>query len=338
MKTVRVGIIGAGLMGKIHARAYARTPGAQVAAIADRHLDRAQALAGEVGGQAGTDIEAVLHDPSIDLVDVALPTPEHAPVGIAALDAGKHLVVEKPLAATLSDADALIAAARRAGKFLMVAQVLRFWPEYMAIQAALQSGRLGRPLFATSQRVASMPDYAIWFRNPQISGGAVLDLQIHEIDLLNWLFGKPRRVAARGRRDETGGWNHVGALFDYAGVSAFVETSFMMPAGYPFTAGLRVLCERGVLEYQFRAGGSGVLDAPAASLRIYEPADAGGQCLPVESGDAFEREIAYFVACVQCATAPAIITPADARLAVQVALATRQSLETGESVSILAGA
>lgn len=141
-------------------------------------------------------------------------------------------------------------------------------------------------------------------------------------------------MAARGLRDESGGWNHVGAMFDYAGVSAFVETSFMMPAGYPFTAGLRVLCERGVLEYQFRSGGSGVLDAQAASLRIYETGDAGGQCLPVESGDAFEREIAYFAACVQNGTPPAIVTPADGRLAVQVALATRQSLESGAPVDL----
>jgi len=107
-----------------------------------------------------------------------------------------------------------------------------------------------------------------------------------------------------------------------------------MPACYPFTAGLRVLCEGGVLEYQFRSGGSGVLEAQAASLRLYQPADADGMCLPVEAGDAFGREIGYFVGCVQNDTPPAIITPEDARLAVQVALATRQSIETGESVSI----
>jgi predicted dehydrogenase len=329
---IKVGVIGAGFAGAIHARAYAKVPGVDVAAVVDNNQQRAASLAAEVGGRGETDTEVLFRDPAITLVDVSVPTPSHPELAIRALQAGKHVVVEKPLALSLKEADSILAAAERSGRFLMVAHVLRFWPEYVALRDVLQSGRLGSPMMATAHRLSNRPQWATWFRDPEATGGAVLDLQIHDLDMMNWLFGPPRRVAAVGATGQDGGWDHVVTQIEYEEVRACVEASFMMPQDFPFTAGLRVTCEKGVIEYQFRAGGASFESGlPMHYLYVHEPGRPN-QPVTFEAGDAFEREIGYFVECVRTGIAPAVVTPADARLAVRTALAARASLEIGQPV------
>jgi predicted dehydrogenase len=122
---------------------------------------------------------------------------------------------------------------------------------------------------------------------------------------------------------------------DYNGVRASAEASFMMPKDYPFTAGVRVLCERGVVEYHFRAGGASFEQGQPVKYLLINEQGAPCQEVPVGPGDAFENEMAYFVNCVQSGSPPAVVTSDDARLAVQTCLAARQSLETGLVVDIL---
>jgi predicted dehydrogenase len=275
-----------------------------------------------------------LDDPSIEVVDISLPTPLHPEFAIRALEAGKHVIIEKPLALTLPEADAILACARGTGKYLMVAHVIRFWPEYLAIQGLLKNGRLGKPLLATSYRLSNMPQWADWFRDPAAFGGAVHDLQIHDLDFMNLVFGKPLRVRAVGIKDDTGGWNHVVTQLEYASGRASVEAGCMMPQDYPFTAGLKVIFEKGVVEYHFRAGGASFEQGqPASYLVLHEPG-CPNQPLHFEPGDGYTAELEYFIRCVQSGTPPTLVTPEDARLAVQTALASRASLETGEVVKI----
>jgi predicted dehydrogenase len=334
---INVGVIGAGFAGSLHARAYARLPGVQVAVVADQNEAKAAALAAEVDARAATDGEAILRDPSIALVDVALPTPLHTEVAIRAFEAGKHVVIEKPLALSVQEADAIIEASDKSGKFLMVSHVLRFWPEYVAIRKVLHSGRLGQPRIATAHRLSNLPQWASWFRDPAQTGGSVLDLHIHDLDLMNWLFGQPRRVKAIGARGETGGWDHVISQVEFDTVYASVEASNLMPLDFPFTAGLRVVCDRGVIEYQLRAGGASFESGEPVHYCALHEAKHPNQPVEFEPGDAFEREIAYFAACVERGTPPETVTPGDARLAVQTALAARASLETGETVTLSGG-
>jgi UDP-N-acetylglucosamine 3-dehydrogenase len=331
---IKVGVIGAGFAGSFHARAYAKTPGAEVAIIADRNEDKAAELAAELGARAATEADAVLRDPAIAVVDVALPTPLHPEYAIRAFEAGKHVVIEKPLALSVEEADAMIDAARRSGKFLMVAHVLRFWPEYVAIRRVLQSGRLGQPRVATAQRLSNLPQWASWFRDPAMTGGSVLDLHIHDLDMLNWLFGPPRWVRAIGARGETGGWDHVISQIAYDSAYASAEASNLMPLDFPFTAGLRVVCDSGVIEYQFRAGGASFETGQPEHYCLIHEDKHPSQPVEFEPGDAFEREIAYFVSCVERDTPPDIVTAEDARLAVQTALVARTSLETGDIVEL----
>lgn len=329
---MKIGILGSGFMGGTHARAYARIPGVSVAAVSSRNLDKAEKLAKEVGARATTDDRSIIEDPAIDIISNTLPTHLHPETTIAALKAGKHVLLEKPFALTAKDCDGMIAAAKEAGRVLMVAHVLRFWPEYVALADFVESGNLGKPISGVATRLSQLPGWADWFLDPALSGGAVLDLCVHDFDTTNWLFGTPKTVYARGREKRPGLWNDIHALVDYGGVDAIVEGSEFMPQGYPFTASLKVLCEGGVVEFMFRAGGVSVEMGGGSSLIVHE----SGKAYPLKSkpGDGYDNQAEYMIECVKTGAQPKLGTPGQARLAVATANAARRSLETGSVVAL----
>ena len=240
------------------------------------------------------------------------------------------------MALSVAECDEMITAAQQSDRLLMVAHVLRFWPEYVAIAEYLKTGALGKPLAATAKRLVGPPRWSDFFLHPEWSGGGVLDLQVHDLDTLNWLFGTPVTVYARGQRSpESGGWDLAMTLVDYGGVQGFAEGSALQAPEYPFTMGLAVLCERGSVEFTFRAGGVQVdsRDAGGTSLLVYEKGQPS-RPLAYQAGDGYVNQAAAFVACVRSGQPPADGTPEQGRLAVATALAAWQSIETGQVVSL----
>ena len=295
---LKIGILGSGFMGQTPARAYAKIPGISIVAVSSRHLDKAEKLANEVGARATTDDRSIIEDPSIEAISNTLPTPLHAEPTIAALRAGKHVLLEKPLALRAADADGMIAAAKETGRTLMIAHVLRFWGEYVSLVEFVHAGKLGKPISATAARLSQFPSWGgDWFLDPAWSGGAVLDLCVHDFDVLNWLLGAPKSVYARGKEMRPGLWTDVHALIDYGNVTGGVEGSQFMPQAYPFTSTLKVLCEGGVVELVFRAGGISVEMGGGASLTVHE----AGKAYPLapKPGDAYDNQAAYFVDCIR---------------------------------------
>lgn len=329
---MKIGILGSGFMGTTHARAYAKIPGVSVAAVSSLHLDKAEKLAAEVGARATTDDRSIIEDPSIEAISVTLPTHLHAQGTIAALKAGKHVLLEKPFALTAADCDGMMATAKETGRTLMVAHVLRFWGDYVSLVEFIHAGTLGKPISAAATRLSQLPAWADWFLNPAWSGGAVLDLCVHDFDAVNWLFGTPKTVYARGRELKPGLWNDIHAVVDYGGVNGFVEGSEFMPQGYPFTCTLKVLCEGGVAEFVFRAGGVSVEMGGGSTLMVHESGKA--YPLAAKPGDAYDNQAAYFVDCLRKGVAPTLGTAEQARLAVATANAARRSLESGTVASL----
>ena len=330
---LRVAVLGAGFMGSTHARAYHALPDVELAGIYARSGERAGPLAEELGTRWTDDLPALLEDASVDAIDVCLPTPEHRSATEAALDAGKHVLLEKPLALTEADADALVARSAETDHVFMVAHVLRFWPEYVELQRLVAGGELGQPRFGLATRRQPFPAWSTLFSRSDLTGGAVIDMMIHDYDALNWVFGAPRTATARGELNpRSGGWDQVQVLIDYDRASALVDGGMTMPESYPFSSRFEILCERGAAEYHFRAGGRSVeMGNGVNDLTLY-PDEGDPIRLSPEQRDPYATEVAYFVDCVRRGEAAIRATPEDARLALRVALAARTSLERGGEV------
>lgn len=327
---ITIAILGGGFMGASHAANYrALGDRVRVKTVASRRSDRAAAVAETVDAELTDDLASVLRDPEIDVVDICLPTPLHREWAKASLAAGKHVLLEKPIALTLEDADAIGAAAERSDRLFMVGLVLRFWPEYVELQRRLAGGELGRPLSVSTMRLSPPADWNDWMGDPGKSGGVSVDLLIHDFDQMNWLLGTPRRVYARAAHPD-----HVLAIVEYDAAHGVAEGSMAMPKTYPFSSNVRVLAEDGVAEYAFSAapaeggGNVGASDAPRG-LTLYPRSGGDPVSVDVEPADPWGPEIEYFVECVELGRAPEQGTGAQARAALAVSLAATRSLESG---------
>jgi predicted dehydrogenase len=221
-------------------------------------------------------IPDLLADPGIEAVDLCLPTWLHEEVAVAALRAGKHVLVEKPMALDGASARRMIAEAARAGRVLMCAQVLRFFPEYLALQQAIPG--LGAVRAAFFGRRCGEPGWGGWLKDPAKSGGGAFDLLIHDIDVCLWLFGPPLAVSATGFAD----WV-AGQLF-YGGFTVGIEGGWQVSPAYPFCMEYRVTLERGIVEYSSAGKSPMAFDATERPLGL---AATGG----------YAAEIEYFVEC-----------------------------------------
>jgi predicted dehydrogenase len=319
----RVALLGGGFMARTHAQSYAGLGDRATVAVVCA-LEGGEAIAAELGAEAATDWERVVAAPDIDAVDVCLPTPLHRPVALRALAAGKHVLLEKPIALSLDDADAIGAAASAAGRVLMVGHVLRYMPEIVEMRRILESGEVGRPLAATALRLSAPPDWNQWMLDPGKSGGVLVDMMVHDFDILNALLGPAERVSALGSADG----RHFQMLLEHPGGNGAIEGSHAMPGSYPFTANLRVLCERGVLEHRFVAGAGDQVDEAVQSVLGVHPAEGDARRFH-EAIDPWGAQIAHFLECVRSGASPRDGSFAQARAALAVALAARAAAESG---------
>ena len=330
---VTVAIVGAGFMGSAHAANYAALgERVRVKAVVGRSPERAAKVAETVGASVA-DLDAVLADAEVDAVDICLPTPLHREFAERAFAAGKHVFLEKPLALTVEDGEAIVAAAERSGTIFMVGLVLRFWPEYVALAQLVERGELGRPRAVFAQRLSPPADWAEWLRDREQSGGTCLDLMIHDFDQMNALLGTPRSVYASEPQP-----GHVHAVVEYDGGSGIAEGSMAMPRSYPFSSDIRVWGDRGVAEYAFSATpveGEGNIGASSSArgLRVY-PLEGDLRVEPVESADPWGPEIEYFVSRLEAGRQPEQGTGEQALLALRVSLAASRSLESGRPEQI----
>ena len=202
---LRVAVIGSGFIALYHARAVAELPGAELAAAANWRPESLARLAAECGiPRTTTDWRELVGDPEIDAAVVATPNSLHAEQAIAFLDAGQHVLVEKPMAMDVAEADAMVAAAERSSAFLMVAHCWRFHPAVLALRDRIAAGELGEIVKTRGYGVHAKWGPAGWFVDPDLAGGGALaDMGVHAIDTARFLLGGPEPVrvcAAIGTR------------------------------------------------------------------------------------------------------------------------------------------
>jgi predicted dehydrogenase len=250
-------------------------------------------------------VETALADPDIHAVDICLPTDLHASTAIAALRAGKHVLVEKPLALTEASANDVLREAEVSGRILMTGQVLRFLPAYAEAARRVRKGELGEIRMSWFRRNCARPSWGGWLTDPARSGGGIFDLLIHDVDFAISLFGEPSRITAAG----SGGL--ISATFAFPTVGpAVIEGGWHAQGPFPFSMSFTIAGDRGTLDF-------GSLGRP---LTLSRAGAAAPEVLAVPNVDGFEQEIRYFAECVEFNRQPDRCPPRESAMAVKVAL------------------
>jgi len=335
---IKVGVIGLGMMGLTHLDAYGKRGDVKVLAISDKLTDRLEGktkAAGNVEGQArgGFDFASarkyiegmeLIRDPRIDLVDICLPTPMHLEFALAALAAGKHVMVEKPLCRTAADAQKLADAADNAKGLSMVGMCMRFWPGWTWLKHVVTQQTYGKVLAAQFRRVCNHPGGG-FYSNGELCGGGILDLHIHDTDFVQYLFGMPRSVYSAGYSKVTSEIDHLLTLYHYDDVPMVVaEGGWAMADGFGFSMHYAVNFERA----------TAVFDFPAANpLMLYEPRKSP-QPVELEGGLGYDHEIAYFLDCIREGRPPRTVTFRDAVSCLKIVEAESMSAKTGKVIAL----
>lgn len=268
---IKVGIIGIGFMGSTHYRIYRDHPLAEILAVADVDEVKIKGdwskIVGNVGNEDNsiqvdltgikgfTDPMALIHDPEIELVDICLPTYLHKEFIMAGLKAGKHVFCEKPISLNTADAREIISLAQTSEKHFMVGMCIRFWPEYRHAYQLIKSGKIGKVKSASFKRIS--PDisgisWENWFMKEKLSGGALLDLHLHDTDAVRYFFGKPEKVTSfgiKGFRSDSG-IDHVITHYDFGDdklVSS--EGSWIPAAATPFEMSFLIIGDLGTIRF-----------------------------------------------------------------------------------------
>ncbi|MBI3991384.1 MAG: Gfo/Idh/MocA family oxidoreductase [Candidatus Omnitrophica bacterium] len=326
---LKVGIIGAGNAGGIHAEAYQHISDVKVAGVYDLSVDSARNLAEKYQAVCYQRIQDLMDDKEINIINICLPTPFHCDIAVSGAKRGKHIFCEKPIAGNLNDGRSMVNACRNAKVKFMACHILRYSPEFRKAKELVDNGKVGKTGVVRSSRVGPFPKGAQdWYAKYEMSGGVILDTLTHSFDFLRWCFGPVERVYAKGLIAK--GMNRI----DYAlvtlrfksGVIAHVEGSWAHTGGMRTT--LEVAGDKGLINFDSKED---------ASLYIQIKDDKSG-------GGAGSREnplkesphilaLRHFVDCVRDNREPEV-TAEDTLSSLEISLAAIESIKRKEMVNL----
>ena len=335
---IGVAVVGTGYATEcLHLPSLTKIPQVRLVAIVTRNEAKAKLVARRFGIESYcTDFAQVLRREDVQIIDVNLPTFLHKEYVVRGAEAGKDVLCEKPMATTLREADQMIDAVKSAGTKLMIAHVLRFWPDYVKVKQLVQDGCVGEAVAARAKRIPG-PGYP-WEGMPEEArgsphwkaeadkGGGILDLQIHDIDYLRYLFSSPIEVvSAFGGRlagKTIDALDHCFAIFKLKNGKVWeVVSSWVRPVECPFIQNLEVYGSEGYL----------VLDNQTSpSLTLYTKDGSTLRIQPPKT-DGYFDEIQHFVKCVLEDRSPSI-APEDSRASLEASLAAARSVQTMKPV------
>ncbi len=334
--SIGVGVIGFGFMGRTHIRAYAAANAAghpnRLVAVCDRNAERLRGdgfAKGNIEEDDGgplfdADATQLTDDPAelfasdaVELVSICTHTDTHVDLALRALESGKHVLVEKPVALHAADIDRLAAAARASERVCMPAMCMRFWPGWTELKHAVDAGEYGRVRSAVFRRLGSHPAWSPeFYLDSSKSGGALFDLHVHDADLVRWLFGAPRSVTSIGTFD------HVSTAyaFDDGPAHVVAEGGWDHTPGFPFHMGYTVVFERATLEFALGR------EHPLVLAR-----DGNVEPLVLADGTGYDGEVRHVLALCRGEGEPRATIDESAGLA-RMLDAERESLETRSTV------
>jgi predicted dehydrogenase len=326
---MKVGIVGVGSMGSAHAAGWAETP-AEIAGFLHRTEEGAQPLAEQYGARAYGDLDAMLAD--VDVVDICTPTHLHHEQVLRAAAAGRDIVCEKPIARTVEQGQEMIATCRRAGVKLLVAHVVRFFPEYSLAKGAVMGREIGQPAVIRLARESSGPVNVTdtWFGDQEKSGGLILDLMIHDFDYARWVAGEVAAVFAKSIRTSQDGAAHdhgLAILTHRSGAITHVAGSWALPPP-EFHTRFEIAGSEGLIEFDSEA---------TKPIHVYLHREELDELAKVPlpgsplTESPYTTEIKAFYKAL-AHDAPVSVTAEDGLAALQIAVAALESARTGIAI------
>ena len=318
LASMRVGLLGCGGMGTVHARQYAKMADVELA-IYDRNPERLAALGTSTSAHIVGSRDELLA--WAEVIDVCLPTDLHADACLAAIAAGRAVFCEKPVALDLDSAVAIVSAADKANVPFMPGQVVRFFPEFARGHRMVKDGAVGNPAVARTRRGGRAPQGSEgWFLDPKRSGGVLLDLAIHDFDWLRWSLGEVIQVRSRKTGTGDGPEYALTILTFESGCLGHVEATWMDPGGFRTT--FEVAGSGGLIEYDSRS---------APSVRVTTMDSTSAENPWADTDDPYYQELRQFLDAVSQGTTPPV-TGLDGLHALAIAVAANESAETDRTV------
>jgi predicted dehydrogenase len=336
----RIGILGLGFMGRTHYNNYNKIEGAKVVAVCDivkEKLATKSGVTGNISNQNNTvdltgidlftDADTMFREANLDAVSITLPTYLHKEYTIKALNAGINVLCEKPMALNSQDCKQMVDAAERCGKVLQVGHCIRFWPEYVKAREIIQSGIYGKLKAANFHRLSLSPTWVWdnWLLDAQRSGGALLDLHIHDVDFVQYLFGVPLFVSAKAMKGISGGYDHAVVQYIYNDDKLITaEGGWIMTKSFGFQMSFEMIFDKAVVCYDSKK---------KPTLNIYP--ESGDAFSPeIQNGNGYLLELEHFIKTISGQTVPEIITPKQSLLSLKLIEAEIRSADSLEKVAI----
>lgn len=324
-KTIKVLILGAGFMGAVHARAYKNIQDVEILGFVDKNIEKATALATEFSVGFWPDLsENILA--KTDFVDICLPTWMHKSMALKAFSAGKDVLCEKPISIDPAEAEEMIKASEISGRKLMVAHVVRFWPEFNKLKEMIAKNDISNMRQITFSRFGPAPAWSEgnWMLMDEKSGGIIYDLAIHDLDFCIWALGMPKWVFARKSVVSGTYTDYVNAILGYEGCNVLIESGFIYKKSYPFTTGFRIAAEEATYEY---------INKTNTGLMKFA-SEGEGVKLNYLDWDPYQKELKYFVDCIRSNVKPDICTGNDALNAVKLANVIMKSAQEEKKMEV----
>jgi UDP-N-acetylglucosamine 3-dehydrogenase len=330
--TMRIGIVGNNLYGQVYFRALQNFPAVEIVGMCPELDESLEPFTSQQGIPPYSSFHSMLNEARMDAVILASITSAHYSQAMQSMAAGAHVLIDRPMARSISECDQLIEQADRTRRRLMVGHVLQFWPEYVTMRNLIVTQTLGIVSTATGWRISGTLNPA--WQNRLLNadyGLGCLEAHIHDIEFFTFLFGKPGSVFAQGSKTRDGAWAQIHSLLRYPNrLQVALEANYKVPLNYPLSMHTRIDGSKGTAVFNFQ-GALATQGSAQRSLMLFIKGQ-DPEIVHVEVLDAYRGLVEHFLDCVTTNQNPVYGSPIHSRGALEVILALSRSAETGEYI------
>ena len=320
---MKIALVGVGGMGSVHLGFYKNMKDIELVALCDVRMDMLEKKAEGLTAKLYADMDEMLAAEKPDMVDICTPTYMHVEQAIRCMEAGAHVLSEKPMGLTGDETDKLLAAIKKTGKRYMTAQVVRFMNAYIFLRNVIESGKYGKLESLAMRRYSQAPlwSWENWFMDESKSGHVALDLMIHDIDYMQSVFGEPVGITGVYHPMKDNNTNYAFANYIYDGFSVSIETGWYTYQKVVFGADFKAIFENGTVILK-----DGQLYDNGELVDFSNTDKIGETGINISKVDGYGGEIRYFIDCIRSGEECTAMTPESGSATVKLVERTINSL------------